>query len=507
MTLTTVADPEAATEACAQALARHLRAALAARGAAHLALNGGSTPRPVYERLPALLDDWSAVHIWFGDERCVAPDDEASNYRLAAETLIPGAAIAADRVHRMRGELGPHEGARAYGAELAEHLELDDAGMPVLDVIHLGLGPDGHTASLFPDHSALRVSGLVDGRRHRLAEAAAGADLAEPRLPERGAALRAAHRRRRQARRGRPRARPARPRDAGLAAGARAPGADRRRRRDAGHRGLSAARRGGALGCGAMKIEGAGALVVGGASGLGEATARRLHAEGAKVTIADVNAEKGDALADELGAGAQFVAADVTKAEEVEAAVDAAAELAGGELRISMHCAGVGWAERTVSKRGPHQLEFFEKVIQINLIGTFNALRLAAAKMAANEPDAGGERGVCVNTASIAAYDGQIGQIAYSASKGGVVGMTLPAARDLSSLGIRVCTIAPGLFDTPLLAALPQEARDQLGAGVPFPKRLGLPAEYADLAAFIIGNTMMNGEVVRLDGALRMPPK
>jgi 3-hydroxyacyl-CoA dehydrogenase / 3-hydroxy-2-methylbutyryl-CoA dehydrogenase len=255
-----------------------------------------------------------------------------------------------------------------------------------------------------------------------------------------------------------------------------------------------------------MRIEGAGALVIGGASGLGEATTRRLHAEGATVTIADVNAEKGDALAGELGEGARFVAADVTRADEVQAAVDAAAELGGG-LRISVHCAGVGWAERTVSKRGPHQLEFFEKVIAINLIGTFNALRLAAAQMAGNEPDEGGERGVCVNTASIAAYDGQIGQVAYSASKGGVVGMTLPAARDLSSLGIRVNTIAPGLFDTPLLAALPQEARDQLGAGVPFPRRLGRPDEYADLAAFIVGNTMMNGEVVRLDGALRMPPK
>lgn len=255
-----------------------------------------------------------------------------------------------------------------------------------------------------------------------------------------------------------------------------------------------------------MRIEGAGALVVGGASGLGEATARRLHAEGARVTIADVNAEKGDALADALGDGAQFVQADVTKADEVQAAVDAAAELGGG-LRISLHCAGVGWAERTVSRRGPHQLQPFEIVIGINLIGTFNALRLAAARMAENEPGEDGERGVCVNTASIAAYDGQIGQLAYSASKGGVVGMTLPAARDLSSLGIRVCTIAPGLFDTPLLAALPQEARDQLGAGVPFPKRLGSPEEYADLAAFIVGNPMMNGEVVRLDGALRMPPK
>ena len=255
-----------------------------------------------------------------------------------------------------------------------------------------------------------------------------------------------------------------------------------------------------------MLIAGAGALVVGGASGLGEATARRLHAEGARVTIADVNAEKGDALASQLGDGVQFVETDVTKPEQLQAAVDAAAELGGG-LRISMHCAGVGWAERTVSRRGPHQLQPFEIVIGINLIGTFNALRLAAAKMADNEPDEEGERGVCVNTASIAAYDGQIGQLAYSASKGGVVGMTLPAARDLASLGIRVNTIAPGLFDTPLLAALPQEQREKLGAGIPFPSRLGRPEEYAHLAAHIVTNPMLNGEVIRLDGALRMPPK
>ncbi len=255
-----------------------------------------------------------------------------------------------------------------------------------------------------------------------------------------------------------------------------------------------------------MQIDSAGALVVGGASGLGEATSRRLHAEGAHVTIADVNAEKGEALAAELGDATRFVAADVTKADEVEAAVDAAADREGG-LRISISCAGVGWAERTVSKRGPHQLMPFETVIAINLVGTFNALRFAAARMADNEPDAEGERGVCVNTASIAAYDGQIGQIAYAASKGGVVGMTLPAARDLSSLGIRVCTIAPGLFDTPLLAALPEEQREKLGAGIPFPSRLGRPEEYASLAAHIVQNTMLNGEVVRLDGALRMPPR
>jgi 3-hydroxyacyl-CoA dehydrogenase/3-hydroxy-2-methylbutyryl-CoA dehydrogenase len=257
-----------------------------------------------------------------------------------------------------------------------------------------------------------------------------------------------------------------------------------------------------------MQISGAGALVVGGASGLGEATSRRLHAEGAHVTIADVNAERGDALAAELGERALFVPADVTEPDELQTAVDAAAERGGARgLRISVHCAGVGWAERTVTRDGPAQLQPFETVIAINLVGTFNALRLSAAKMAGNEPEEDGERGVCVNTASIAAYDGQIGQIAYSASKGGVVGMTLPAARDLSSLGIRVNTIAPGLFDTPLLAALPEEARAALGGGVPFPKRLGRPDEYADLAAHIVGNRMLNGEVIRLDGALRMPPR
>ena len=255
-----------------------------------------------------------------------------------------------------------------------------------------------------------------------------------------------------------------------------------------------------------MQIEKAGALVSGGASGLGEATARRLHEHGAAVTIADVNEEKGATLAEELGQDASFVKADVTNEEEVQAAVQAGARTDGG-LRISVCCAGVGWAEKTAGKRGPHQLVPFETVLRINLIGTFNVLRFAAAAMLENEPDAGDERGVCVNTASIAAYDGQIGQIAYSASKGGVVGMTLPAARDLASSGVRVCTIAPGLFDTPLLAALPQEQRDALGAQIPFPSRLGLPDEYASLAAQIVENQMLNGEVIRLDGALRMPPR
>jgi len=255
-----------------------------------------------------------------------------------------------------------------------------------------------------------------------------------------------------------------------------------------------------------MEIENASALVVGGASGLGEATARALHGRGAHVVIADVNEDKGTALAQELGDRTRFVRADVTQPDQVQAAVDAAAAVEGG-LRVSVHCAGVGWAEKVAGKRGPHQLEFFEKVIAINLIGTFNALRLAATAMLANEPSAEGERGVCVNTASIAAYDGQVGQIAYSASKGAVVGMTLPAARDLASSGIRVCTIAPGLFDTPLLGALPQEARDKLGAQVPFPARLGRPDEFGDLACSIVSNTMLNGEVIRLDGALRMAPR
>jgi 3-hydroxyacyl-CoA dehydrogenase / 3-hydroxy-2-methylbutyryl-CoA dehydrogenase len=255
-----------------------------------------------------------------------------------------------------------------------------------------------------------------------------------------------------------------------------------------------------------MQIEKAGALVSGGASGLGEATVRRLHERGAVVTIADVNEEKGAAVAQELGKDASFFKADVTSEEEVEAAVQAAAGAEGG-LRISVCCAGVGWAEKVAGKRGPHRFVPFETVVRINLIGTFNVLRFAAAAMLANQPDGSGERGVCVNTASIAAYDGQIGQIAYSASKGGVVGMTLPAARDLASSGIRVCTIAPGLFDTPLLAALPQEQRDALGAQIPFPSRLGLPGEYAQLAQQIVENQMLNGEVIRLDGALRMAPR
>jgi NAD(P)-dependent dehydrogenase (short-subunit alcohol dehydrogenase family) len=255
-----------------------------------------------------------------------------------------------------------------------------------------------------------------------------------------------------------------------------------------------------------MEIEGSGAIVAGGASGLGAATVRRLHAGGASVVICDLNAERGEALAGELGGGARFVEANVTDADAVGAAVEAAAE-AGGGLRISVCCAGIGWAQRTASKDGPHDLQIFSNVISVNLIGTFNVLRLAAAAMNSNEPDGGGERGVCVNTASIAAFDGQIGQVAYSASKGGIVGLTLPAARDLASRGIRVVTVAPGTFDTPLLGALPEKARAELGRQIPFPSRLGEPEEFAALAAHIVANPMLNGETIRLDGALRMPPR
>ena len=253
-----------------------------------------------------------------------------------------------------------------------------------------------------------------------------------------------------------------------------------------------------------METQGAGALVAGGASGLGAATSRALAAGGAKVTIADLNAEKGEALAAEIGG--EFLVADVTDPEAVGAAVERAAGADGG-LRISVCCAGIGWAERLARSRGPHDLEFFSNVVKVNLIGTFNVLRLAAAAMIANEPNAEGERGVCVNTASVAAFDGQIGQVAYSASKAGIVGLTLPAARDVASKGVRVMTIAPGLFDTPLLAALPEAARESLGASIPFPSRLGRPEEYAQLVGQIVANPMLNGETIRLDGAIRMAPK
>ncbi len=251
-----------------------------------------------------------------------------------------------------------------------------------------------------------------------------------------------------------------------------------------------------------MQIAGTSALVAGGASGLGEATVRHLHDAGAHVVIADRDEERGKKLAAALGERVTFVAADVTD----PAAVARAVETAGG-LRISVCCAGIGWAERTAHKRGAHALEPFERVIRVNLIGTFNVLRTAAAAMRAQDPTDSGERGVCVNTASIAAFDGQIGQVAYSASKGAIVGMTLPAARDLASAGIRVCTIAPGTFDTPLLGGLSDETREALGKAIPFPDRLGRPDEFAALACHIVENEMLNGEVIRLDGALRMPPR
>jgi NAD(P)-dependent dehydrogenase (short-subunit alcohol dehydrogenase family) len=222
--------------------------------------------------------------------------------------------------------------------------------------------------------------------------------------------------------------------------------------------------------------------------------------------IVDRDPKKGPALAAELGASCRFAHADVTSAAEVQAAIDAAVAMA--PLRAAVSCAGVGWAQRTLSKEGvPHDLEVFVKVLQVNLVGTFNVLRLCAAAMAKNPPQADGERGVVVNTASIAAFDGQIGQLAYAASKAGVVGMTLPAARDLSKAGVRVLTIAPGTFHTPMLGQLPEEQRQALAAGIPFPARLGNPDEFAQLALHMIENSYLNGETVRLDGALRMPPK
>lgn len=253
-----------------------------------------------------------------------------------------------------------------------------------------------------------------------------------------------------------------------------------------------------------MDISGVGAIVSGGASGLGEATARRLVAAGAVVTLLDFNADRGEALAKELGC--LFAQADVTDGAQVAEAVAAAAE--GAPLRIAVNCAGTGDAARTIERDGsPHDPKRWKRVLDINLLGTFHCLTLEASQIASSEPLDDGVRGVIINTASIAAFDGQIGQLAYSASKGGVVGMTLPAARDLSAVGIRVNTIAPGLMDTPLLGMLPAEAKASLGAGVVFPKRLGLPDEYAKLALHIIDNDYLNGEVLRLDGALRMPPK
>ena len=256
-----------------------------------------------------------------------------------------------------------------------------------------------------------------------------------------------------------------------------------------------------------MEVNGKTVLVTGGASGLGGATVQRLAQHGANVVIVDLNTEKGNALANELGERARFIETDVSREDPMQAAVDLAQSAFGG-LHILVNCAGVGMAMRTYHhEHGPHPLHIFEQVIQVNLIGTFNAIRLAVGLISQNEPNEHDERGVIVNTASVAAFDGQIGQAAYSASKGGIVGMTLPIARDLSRSGIRVMTIAPGLFDTPLLAALPEPARISLGQQVPFPSRLGDPAEYAQLVQSIIENPMLNGEVIRLDGAIRMAPK
>ncbi|GAB3248857.1 3-hydroxyacyl-CoA dehydrogenase [Larkinella harenae] len=252
------------------------------------------------------------------------------------------------------------------------------------------------------------------------------------------------------------------------------------------------------------------ALITGGASGLGEATVRLFHSLGANVVILDLNEDKGNALATALQEQIRFLRTDVTSESDVQAAVDLALQ-EFGSLRIAVNCAGIAEARKTVGKvggtYGPHSLEAFEKTVKINLIGTFNVIRLAAFAMEKNDPNEEGERGLIINTASVAAYDGQIGQAAYAASKGAIASLTLPVARDLAKTGIRVMTIAPGLFETPLLQGLPEEARLSLGQQVPFPSRLGRPHEYALLAKAIVENPMLNGEVIRLDGAIRMAPK
>ena len=256
-----------------------------------------------------------------------------------------------------------------------------------------------------------------------------------------------------------------------------------------------------------MQIDGIGAFVTGGASGLGEATARELQRRGARVAIYDLPRSKGAELAVELGDGARFIPGDVTDESQVQAALEEAID-AVGSLGAVVNCAGIGSASRTVGKGGvPFALDVFKRTIEVNLVGTFNVIRLGAARMVENEPNPDGERGAIVNTASIAAFEGQIGQAAYSASKGGIVGMTLPIARDLARHGIRICTIAPGLFKTPLLMGLPEPALDALGKTIPFPPRLGDPSEYAALACQILENPMLNGETIRLDGALRMAPR
>jgi NAD(P)-dependent dehydrogenase (short-subunit alcohol dehydrogenase family) len=255
-----------------------------------------------------------------------------------------------------------------------------------------------------------------------------------------------------------------------------------------------------------MQLNGTTFIVTGGSSGLGAATAKRFHAGGARVVIADVNVELGARLAAELGGAAVFRATDVTSENDAQAAVDFALERFGG-LNGLVNCAGIGPAERVVGKKGVHRLESFARVIGINLIGAFNMIRIAAAAMAKGTPNAAGERGVIVNTASVAAWEGQIGQAAYAASKGGIVSMTLPLARELAGVGIRVCTIAPGIFATPMLAGLPPEIQESLAKSVPFPARLGQPDEYSALAQHVVENEMLNGECIRLDGALRLAPR
>ena len=255
-----------------------------------------------------------------------------------------------------------------------------------------------------------------------------------------------------------------------------------------------------------MQIKDSVFLIPGGASGLGAATARHLAAAGGKVMLADLNREAGEKFAASLGGHAKFAVADVTSETQIQQAIDAAIGVFGA-LHGLVNCAGVAPGERVVGRTGPHTLEMFSRVININLVGSFNTLRLAANAMAKNTPNGDGERGVIINTASVAAFEGQIGQAAYSASKGGIVAMALPIARELAKLGIRVMTIAPGIFDTPMLQGMSEEIRASLGAQVPFPSRLGQPEEYARLAAFIVENSMLNAEVIRLDGAIRMTAK
>ena len=255
-----------------------------------------------------------------------------------------------------------------------------------------------------------------------------------------------------------------------------------------------------------MDIKSAVAVVTGGASGLGEATVRKIVQAGGKAAILDLSSDKGNALAEELGENTLFIKTDVTSEADVQNALKQTIETFG-KITLTVNCAGIGAGEKTISKKGAHNLENFKKVINVNLIGTFNTIRLAAEQMANNQPNEEGERGVIINTASIAAFEGPIGQAAYSASKGGIVGMTLPIARDLASSGIRVVTIAPGLFKTPLFDSLPEDVVTSLGKMVPFPPRLGTPKEYAALVESIASNPMLNGDTIRLDGAIRMQPK